>query len=128
VDNNESSNKEKEATLMKKLDLDGTAETGSRIDAGRKLEDDFFSLSTLSMDDKVQRFLLHAVELAKQVSMLLNFFSLLLTMRPNKPECLYVTATFQSSLTFAGNIRSLPKKETAERSSNWVCSGLALKF
>ncbi len=32
------------------------------------------------------------------------------------------------SVTFAGNTRSLPKKEASERSSNWVGSGLALKF
>ncbi len=51
-----------------------------------------------------------------------TFFSSLQTTRPNKPECLYLTITFQSSLTFAGNTRSLPKKEASERSSNWVCS------
>jgi hypothetical protein len=39
-----------------------------------------------------------------------TFFSLLQTMRPNKLECLYPAITFQSSLTFAGNTRSLPKK------------------
>ncbi len=75
-------------------------------------------------------------------------------MRPNKLECLYLAITFQSSLTFAGNTRrlpkkeaserhsngvqssltfagntrSLPKKEASERPSNWVGSGLALKF
>jgi hypothetical protein len=48
--------------------------------------------------------------------------------RPNKLECLYLAITFQSSLTFAGNTRSLPKKEASERSSNWVGSFLALKF
>ena len=53
---------------MRKLDLDGSSEAGSRSEMSRKLEEDFFSLSTLSMDDKVQRFLLHAVELAKQNS------------------------------------------------------------
>jgi hypothetical protein len=36
--------------------------------------------------------------------------------------------TFQSSLTFADNTRSLPEKEASERPSNWVGSGLALKF
>jgi hypothetical protein len=36
--------------------------------------------------------------------------------------------TFQSSLAFAGNTRSLPKKEASERCSNLVGSGLALKF
>jgi hypothetical protein len=36
--------------------------------------------------------------------------------------------TFQSSLTFAGNTRSLPKKEASERYSDWVGSGLALRF
>jgi hypothetical protein len=42
--------------------------------------------------------------------------------------CLYLAITFQSSLTFAGNTRSLAKKEAPERSSGWVCSGLVLKF
>jgi hypothetical protein len=65
---------------------------------------------------------------AKQVSMLQNVFPSLLTMRPNKLECLYLAITFQSSLTFAGNTRSVPKKEVSERCSNWVGSGLALKF
>ncbi len=46
--------------------------------------------------------------------------------RLNKLECLYLAITFQSSLTFAGNTRSLPKKEASESSSNWVGSGLAL--
>jgi hypothetical protein len=46
----------------------------------------------------------------------------------NKLECLYLAITFQCSQAFAGNTRSLPKKEASERSSNWVCSGLALKF
>jgi hypothetical protein len=35
--------------------------------------------------------------------------------------------TFQSSLTFAGNTRSLPKKKASERCPNFVGSGLALK-
>ncbi len=35
-------------------------------------------------------------------------------MRPNKLECLYLAITFQSSLTFAGSTRSLPKKEASE--------------
>jgi hypothetical protein len=48
--------------------------------------------------------------------------------RPNKLECLYLAITFQSSLTFAGNNRSYPKKEASERYSNLVGSGLALKF
>ena len=48
--------------------------------------------------------------------------------KPNKAECLYLAITFQSSLTFAGNTRSLPKKEATERSSDWVGSALALKF
>jgi hypothetical protein len=61
------------------------------------------------------------------VSVLLNFFSSLLTMRPNKLECLYLAVTFSSSLTFAGKTRSLPKKGT-ERCSSWVGSGLVLKF
>jgi hypothetical protein len=46
-------------------------------------------------------------------SMLLNFFPLLLMMRPNKLECLYLAITIQSSLTFVGNTRSLPKKEAS---------------
>ena len=37
-------------------------------------------------------------------------------------ECLYLAITFQSSLTFAGNTRSLPKKEASERHSKWVGS------
>jgi hypothetical protein len=57
----------------------------------------------------------------------IKLFSFLMV-RPNKLECLYLANTFQSSLTFAGNTRSLPKKEASERHSNWVCSGLALKF
>ncbi len=58
----------------------------------------------------------------------IKLFSSLLMKRQNKLECLYLAITSQSSLTFAGNTRSLPKKEASERSSNWVCSGLALKF
>jgi hypothetical protein len=69
-----------------------------------------------------------AVSREDLVSMLLNFFPSLLTTRPNKLEFLYLAITFQSSLTFAGNTRSLPKKEASERCSNWVVSGLALKF
>ncbi len=55
-------------------------------------------------------------------------FSLLLMMRPNKLECLCLANSVHSSLKFAGSTRSLPKKEASERSFNWVCSGLALKF
>ncbi len=62
------------------------------------------------------------------VSMLKNFFPSLLIMRPNKLECLYLAITFQSSLTFAGNTRSLPKKEASEMRSDWVGSSLAFKF
>ena len=62
------------------------------------------------------------------VSVLYNLSSSSLTMRPNKLECLYLTITFQSSLTFSGNTRSLPKKEASERCSNRVGFGLALKF
>jgi hypothetical protein len=58
----------------------------------------------------------------------MNFFPLSLTMRPLKLVCLYLAITFQSSLTFAGNTRSLPKKEASVRHYNWVGSGLALKF
>ncbi len=49
-------------------------------------------------------------------------------MKPNKLECLYLSITFQSSLTFAGNTRSLSKNEASEGPPDWVCSGLALKF
>ncbi len=38
------------------------------------------------------------------------FFSLLMT-RPNKLECLYLAIPFQSSLTFAADTRSLPKRK-----------------
>jgi len=48
-------------------------------------------------------------------------------MRPNKLKCLYLAITFQYSITFAGNTRSLAKKEASERCSNWVGSGLTLK-
>ncbi len=48
--------------------------------------------------------------------------------RPNKLEYLYLAITFQSSLTFAVNNRSLPKKEASERHYNWVGSGLALEI
>jgi hypothetical protein len=41
---------------------------------------------------------------------------------------LYLAITFQSSLTFDGNTRSLPKKEASGRHCDWVGSGLALKF
>ncbi len=54
----------------------------------------------------------------QQVSIMSNFFSSLLTTRPNKLECLCLVNTFQSSLTFAGTTRSLPKKEASERHSN----------
>ncbi len=46
--------------------------------------------------------------------------SSVLTMRPNKLEYLYLAITFQSSLTFAGSTRSLPKKDASERPSNWL--------
>ncbi len=62
------------------------------------------------------------------VSMLENFLSSSLTTRPNKRECLHPAKTFHSGLTFAGSTRSLPMKEAYERTSNWVGSGLALKF
>jgi hypothetical protein len=58
----------------------------------------------------------------------IKLFPSLLTMRPNKLECLYLAITFQSSLTFAVNTRSLTKKETSERHFNWIGSGIALKF
>ena len=77
-----------------------------------------------SIDDKTLEKVLENI----LVSILLNFFPSLLTTRPNKLECLYLAITFKSSLTFAGNTRSLPKKEASERHSNWVGSSLALKF
>jgi len=40
-----------------------------------------------------------------------DFFASLLTKRPNKLECLYLAITFQSSLTFAGSTRSLPRRK-----------------
>jgi hypothetical protein len=52
----------------------------------------------------------------------------MLIVRPNKLEHFYLAITFQSSLTFAGNAKSLPKKEASGTCSNWVGSGLALKF
>jgi hypothetical protein len=64
----------------------------------------------------------HLAGQVHQESMLLNFFSSLPMMRPNKLECLHRAKTFQSSLTFAGGTRSLPKKEASERS----CIRLAL--
>ncbi len=60
--------------------------------------------------------------------MLGNFISSLLMTKPNKLECGYLANTFQLNRTFAGSTRSLPKKEASERSSDWVGSGLALKF
>ncbi len=62
------------------------------------------------------------------MSMLKNFFPPLLMMRPNKLECLYLPITFRSSLTFAGNTRSLPKKEASERHSYWVGFGMPSNF
>ncbi len=58
----------------------------------------------------------------------LKLFSSLLMMRPNKLDCLYLAITLQSSLTFAGNASSLPKKEASGRCSNGVGSGLEIKF
>jgi hypothetical protein len=52
------------------------------------------------------------------VSMLSNFFPALLMTWPNKLYCLYLAITFRSSLTFAGNTQSLPKKEVSQRRSN----------
>jgi hypothetical protein len=61
-------------------------------------------------------------------SKVIKKFPSLLMMRPNKLECLHLAITFQSSLTFVGITRSLPKKEASERLFNWVGSGLGLKF
>ncbi len=58
----------------------------------------------------------------------ITLFSSLLMKRPNKLEYLYLEITFQSSLTFAVAPRAYPRKEASERYSNWVGSGLALKF
>ncbi len=52
----------------------------------------------------------------------------MLMTRPNKLECFYLAIIFQSSLTFASNTRSLPKKEASEKTSNWVCASFAHKF
>jgi hypothetical protein len=60
------------------------------------------------------------------VSVIKNFF--IEDNEAKKLEFLYLEITFQSSLTFVSNTRSLPKKEVFERPSNWVSSGLALKF
>ncbi len=38
-------------------------------------------------------------------------FSSSVMIRPNKLECLHLAKTFQSSLTFAGSTRNLPKKQ-----------------
>jgi hypothetical protein len=54
----------------------------------------------------------------------IKLFSSSLMTRPNKLECLYLAISFQSSLTFAGSTRSIPKKEASKR----VGSALALKF
>jgi hypothetical protein len=70
-----------------------------------------------SIDENSQK-IFPLIFLALQVSMFLNFFSSLLTTRPNKLECLHVAKTLQSSLAFAGSKGSLPKKEASERSSN----------
>ncbi len=52
-------------------------------------------------------------------------FPSLLMMRPNKLECLYLAINFQSSLTFAGNTRSLPKKEpSGEGPPIWLALAL----
>jgi hypothetical protein len=47
----------------------------------------------------------------------INLFPSLLMMKPNKLECFYLAITFQYSLTFAGNTRSLPEKEVSGRRS-----------
>ncbi len=47
-----------------------------------------------------------------------TFFPLSLTSMANKVVCLYQANTFQSSVTFAGNHRRLPKEEASERCSN----------
>ncbi len=81
------------------------------------------SLFALTISDKDKKF--YNIDMRCQCY---KTFSSLLMMKPNKLECLYLAIIFQSSLTFAGNTRSLPKKEASERCSNWDPSGLALKF
>jgi len=58
----------------------------------------------------------------------IKLFSFVADNNPTKLKCSGLAITFQSSLTFAGNTRSLPKKEAFERCSDWVGYGLALKF
>ena len=82
------------------------------------------SLFAQSVSDEEKKVLKHR----HQMSIAQNFFPSLLMTRPSKLECLYLAITFQSFLTFVGNTRSLPKKDASERRSNWVGSGLALKF
>ncbi len=48
--------------------------------------------------------------------------------RPIKLEGLHLAKTLQPSLTIAGSTGSFPKKGASERSTNWVGSGVALKF
>jgi hypothetical protein len=66
-----------------------------------------------SIDENSQK-IFPLIFLALQVSMLLNFFSSLLTTRPNKLECLHVAKTFLSSLAFNGSTWSLPRKEAGK--------------
>ena len=47
---------------------DDSGKTGNAEPEVGNLDDEFFSISALSMDDKVHRFLAQAVELAKQNS------------------------------------------------------------
>ena len=58
----------------------------------------------------------------------INLFSSLQTMRPNKLKCLCLAFTFQSSLTFAGNTRSLPKKEHLKGGPIGLALALPSKF
>ncbi len=48
----------------------------------------------------------------------IKLFSSSLMKRPNKLEYLYPTITFQSILKFAGNTKSLAKKEASKRCSS----------
>ena len=68
--NNSSKNTSKELTPIKESEVENDEikipEVGGKN--GDTEEEDLFSISTMSMDDKVQRFLAQAVQLAKQNS------------------------------------------------------------
>ena len=68
--NNSNKNTSKELTPIKESEIENDEikipEGGGKN--GDTEEEDLFSISTMSMDDKVQRFLAQAVQLAKQNS------------------------------------------------------------